>query len=140
MIESAENTQIGKRSVWRAIRLGWFKHCPNCGTGSIYRSFLKTTDTCQACKLNISGHEADDAPPYFTIMIVGHIIVPLVLLIERAYAPALWFHAIVFSTAAILMTLWTLPRVKGAIIGWQWALRMHGFSETNENSEKQEAR
>jgi hypothetical protein len=29
--------------------------------------------------------------------------------------------------ASILVSLWLLPRVKGALIGYQWALRMHGF-------------
>jgi uncharacterized protein (DUF983 family) len=28
------------------------------------------------------------------------------------------------------MSLALLPRVKGALIGWQWALRMHGFGGT----------
>jgi uncharacterized protein (DUF983 family) len=23
--------------------------------------------------------------------------------------------------------LWLLPRVKGALVGYQWAMRMHGF-------------
>ena len=61
-------------------------------------------------------------------MIVGHIIVPLVLIVERAYAPELWIHATLFLILSVLLTLWTLPRVKGAIIGWQWALKMHGFA------------
>ena len=28
---------------------------------------------------------------------------------------------------ALLLTLVTLPRIKGAIVALQWALRMHGF-------------
>jgi hypothetical protein len=27
----------------------------------------------------------------------------------------------------LISTLWLLPRVKGALVGLQWALRMHGF-------------
>ena len=30
----------------------------------------------------------------------------------------------------ILLSLWLLPRVKGALIGYQWALKMHGFGNT----------
>ena len=29
--------------------------------------------------------------------------------------------------ALLIMSLWLLPRVKGALVGLQWALRMHGF-------------
>ena len=119
-----------RRPLGRSIRRGWLRHCPQCGHGHIYRAFLKTSETCAHCGLNLSGHEADDAPPYFTIMIVGHIIVPLVLIVERAYAPELWIHATLFLILSVLLTLWTLPRVKGAIIGWQWALKMHGFANS----------
>ena len=28
---------------------------------------------------------------------------------------------------ALLLSLWLLPKVKGALIAYQWALRMHGF-------------
>jgi hypothetical protein len=27
----------------------------------------------------------------------------------------------------MILSLWLLPRVKGALIGLQWAFRMHGF-------------
>ena len=119
-----------KRPLGRSIGRGWLSHCPQCGQGPIYQAFLKTSENCAHCGLNLSGHEADDAPPYFTIMIVGHIIVPLVLIVERAYAPELWMHATLFLILSVLLTLWTLPRVKGAIIGWQWALKMHGFANS----------
>lgn len=80
----------------------------------------------------LGAHEADDAPPYFTIFIVGHVVIPLALLVERFYAPPLWIHATLFSLIAIITALLALPRVKGAIIGWQWALGMHGFAENSD--------
>lgn len=80
----------------------------------------------------MGAHEADDAPPYFTIFIVGHVVIPLALLVERFYAPPLWIHATLFSLIAIITALLALPRVKGAIIGWQWALGMHGFAENSD--------
>ncbi len=36
---------------------------------------------------------------------------------------------IVWPAVAILLSLWLLPLVKGALIAYQWALRMHGFDK-----------
>lgn len=106
--------------------------CPACGRGKIFHAYLKVASNCEHCGLNLSGHEADDAPPYFTIFIVGHVVIPVALFVERFYAPPLWAHAILFSIIAFGVALVSLPRVKGAVIGWQWALRMHGFDDQHE--------
>jgi len=40
-------------------------------------------------------------------------------------------HAAMFSVLSVIITLISLPMVKGAVVGLQWALRMHGFADTN---------
>ena len=45
----------------------------------MFRAFLKVADHCPACGEALHHHRADDAPAYFVILIVGHIVVPLVL-------------------------------------------------------------
>jgi uncharacterized protein (DUF983 family) len=72
-------------------------------------------------------HRADDAPPYFTIVIVGHIVVGLVLAVEMAYRPPLWVHAALWLPLTLILTLVVLQVVKGALVALQWALLMHGF-------------
>jgi uncharacterized protein (DUF983 family) len=114
-----------KQAVWRGLR----RRCPNCGTGTVFASFLKIADRCGDCGEELHHQRADDAPPYFTIMIVGHIIVPSVLLVERFWRPDLIVHFALWLPATLLLTLLLMPRVKGAIVGLQWALRMHGFGE-----------
>ncbi len=121
--------QPAERAIWRAILTGFGKNCPACGQASIYSAFLKVRDDCPNCGLHLAGHEADDAPPYFTIFIVGHVIIPVALFVERFYAPPIWVHALIFTILSFAVALYSLPRVKGAIIGWQWALRMHGFED-----------
>jgi uncharacterized protein (DUF983 family) len=34
-----------------------------------------------------------------------------------------------FTVATVALSLYLLPRLKGAIVGFQWAKRMHGFGE-----------
>ena len=81
----------------------------------MFGRYLKVRDVCPVCALEMHHHRADDAPPYFTMMILGHILVPLALMLERTAAPPLWQH---FSLLLpLILTLLLLPRVKGALIG-----------------------
>src|SRR5499427_6500508 len=75
------------RPAWQSIRRGLFGRCPNCGRGSMFRAFLKVADHCAVCNEALHHHRADDAPAYFVILIVGHIVVPLVLAVEIVFAP-----------------------------------------------------
>ena len=116
-----------ERPVGEAMRRGWRERCPQCGRGRMYRSYLKVNDRCPECGLELAGHRADDAPPYFTILIVGHIIVPLMLVLEQEMHPAEWVHMVLWLPLTLILSLTLLPRIKGALIGLQWAKRMHGF-------------
>lgn len=109
------------------MRRGAVHRCPNCGRGSLYRKFLKVVDHCGTCGEDLHHHRADDAPPYLTIFLVGHIVVPLLLLVERAWRPDLWIHFSLWIPMIIVLSLLLLPVLKGAVVGLQWALYMHGF-------------
>ena len=93
----------------------------------MFRRYLKVADACPHCGEELHHHRADDAPAYFTIVIVGHIVVSLVLAVEMAFRPALWLHLALWLPLTVILTLVFLPSVKGALVGLQWALRMHGF-------------
>ena len=119
-----QETRNRRQAMWRGAR----GHCPACNApAAMFRAYLKVSDTCPSCGLHLGGHEADDAPPYFTIFIVGHVIIPVALIVERAYTPPLYVHAILFCALSIIVSLISLPLVKGAIVGLQWALRMRFF-------------
>ena len=98
------------------------------GERSVITSMLRGAKlTCPSCGEELHHHRADDAPPYFTIVIVGHVVVGLVLAVEMAYRPPLWVHAALWLPLTFLLTLLVLPVVKGALVALQWALLMHGF-------------
>lgn len=115
------------RPVLPAMLRGWRGRCPACGRGAIFRAFLKVSDHCPACGEALHHHRADDAPPYFTMLIVGHIVGSGILITEMTWHPATWVHWVTWIPMLILLSLVLLPRIKGALIGLQWALRMHGF-------------
>ncbi len=121
---------VEERSMGKALANGLACRCPRCGKGKLFSSYLKVAPVCEACGLDLSGHEADDAPPYFTIFIVGHIVVPPMLWLELAYMPPMWIHLTLWPLLTLVLALGMLPPVKGAVIAWQWAYHMHGFDDT----------
>jgi uncharacterized protein (DUF983 family) len=100
--------------------------CPQCGQGSLYRAYLKVRSECPHCGLALGEFRSDDAPPYFTIFVVAHILGPAILAVEKAFFPPMWVHMALWLPLAIGLTLGLLPLIKGAVIGTQWALRIKG--------------
>ncbi|MEE8579667.1 MAG: DUF983 domain-containing protein, partial [Hyphomicrobium sp.] len=116
-----------ERSVPQSLKRGAAQMCPACGNGALYTRYLKVADQCPACSEVLHHHRADDAPPYFTILIVGHFVVAGVMMVEDYFRPNYWVHALMWVPLTIGLTLLLLPRIKGALVGLQWALKMHGF-------------
>lgn len=109
--------------MWRGAK----GSCPACGKGALFKSYLKPVDTCANCSEEIHHQRADDAPPYFTILIVCHIIGAGILAVEDIWALPSWVHAMIWVPMILVLSLSLLPPIKGALIGLQWANRMHGF-------------
>jgi len=118
---------LAPRPTWPAMRRGFCGRCPNCGRGKLFRAFLKVADRCPVCGEALYHHRADDAPAYFVILIVGHVMVPLVLATEIAFAPPYWLHAVIWLPLTVGLAIGLLAPIKGAIVAWQWANYMHGF-------------
>jgi uncharacterized protein (DUF983 family) len=124
-----ETGMSAKRNVWSAIKRGFRGRCPRCGEGKLFRAFLKVDNHCPVCDLDFTPHRADDLPAYLVIIIVGHIVVPTVLLIETDYSPPVWLQLAIYLPLTLVLSLALLQPVKGAVVGMQWALRMHGFDD-----------
>ena len=86
----------------------------------MFRAFLKVADSCAVCGEALHHHRADDAPAYFVILIVGHVVVPLALVVEVAYAPPYWLHAALWLPLILIVTLAPLRLIKGLLIALQF--------------------
>src|SRR5436305_15300622 len=128
---TGESAASEKRDPWTALKRGLRGRCPRCGQGKLFHAFLKVDGHCDACGLDYSPHRADDLPAYLAIVIVGHIVVPIVLMIETNYSPSVALQLAIYLPVTLLLSLLLLQPVKGAVVGIQWALRMHGFDENN---------
>ncbi len=118
-----------KRDLWASMKRGFRCRCPRCGEGKLFRAFLKVADHCSVCGQDFTPHRADDLPAYLVIVIVGHIVVPAALFIETNYSPEVWLQLAIYLPFTFIASMLLLQPIKGAVVGFQWALRMHGFDE-----------
>lgn len=126
---STDTSHTAERSVFGSLTRGFRGRCPNCGTGRLFGKFLKVQESCQTCSEELFHQRADDAPPYLTIFAVGHIVIPLLAWTELTYHPPIWVHMSIWPAAVVILALGLLQPIKGAVVGLQWALRMHGFGD-----------
>ena len=117
------------RPMRPAMFRGWRRKCPNCGSGPLLSGYLKVRDTCTVCDEPLHHHRADDGPAYLTILFVGHLMAPLILIAFVKYRPEPIVLASIFTVGCVALSLYLLPRLKGVIVAIQWAKRMHGFGE-----------
>ncbi|MES2843623.1 MAG: DUF983 domain-containing protein [Pseudomonadota bacterium] len=115
------------RPMGAALKRGWRRRCPSCGSGPLLRGYLTVRESCPVCGEALHHHRADDGPAYLTILIVGHLMAPLILYAFTHWRPDPLVLASVFSVGTVALSLYLLPRLKGAVVAIQWAKRMHGF-------------
>lgn len=124
------------RPLRPALLRGWRRRCPNCGKGKMLSGYLSVHDHCSVCGEVFHHHRADDGPAYATVLIVGHLLVPTLLIVFVRYRPEPLVLAALFSGLAVALSLFLLPCLKGMFIALQWAKRMHGFGATPDLSDR----
>jgi len=95
------------------------------------RGYLSVRSTCPVCGEALHHHRADDGPAYLTILIVGHLMAPILLFAFVKWRPDPMVLATILSIGTVAVSLFLLPRLKGAMVGLQWAKRMHGFGHVD---------
>jgi uncharacterized protein (DUF983 family) len=126
-VQFREATSEDDRPLWPSVRKGWHRRCPNCGAGPLLKSYLKVHDECSVCRENFTHQRADDGPAYLTILIVGHLMAPFMFFAFVTWRPDPLVLFTIFAIGCVGLSLYLLPRLKGAMIAFQWARFMHGF-------------
>jgi uncharacterized protein (DUF983 family) len=120
------NANFQQRSIWAGLQCGLGGRCPHCGQGHLFSSYLKVAPACSTCGHDTGVYRADDGPAYFTILIVGHLVIAPLLFLEFVRTwPVGWVLAIVIPVI-VALALILLPRIKGAFVGVQWAVGDRG--------------
>jgi uncharacterized protein (DUF983 family) len=112
----------GRRPMLTGVGRGLARRCPNCGDGRLFDGYLRVRPICDRCGNDNDRYPADDAPPYVTILLVGHIVVAPMLMLEATRDWPLWLSLGVSCSLVLLVTLALQPFVKGGVIGACWSL------------------
>lgn len=121
---------VDDRPTKPAMLRGLRRRCPNCGEGMLFEGYLKVVDNCPVCQEPLHHHRADDGPAYLTILLLAHIIGFAIHIMWVYWRPDPLIMATILAVGAVALSLYLLPRLKGMIVGIQWARRMHGFGRS----------
>ncbi|MGH6955787.1 MAG: DUF983 domain-containing protein [Caulobacteraceae bacterium] len=113
-----------KRSFHRSLARGLRMRCPHCGAGKMFYRYLKVEPVCQTCGCDLDKYPSDDGPAYFTVLLVGHLVVVPFLIV---FAKVIWKAPLDILIPSALagvgaITLLALPVIKGAVVGALYAL------------------
>ena len=128
MAMTDQAVQTEERELRPALWRGWRRRCPSCGSGPMLKGYLQVRNACAVCGEAMHHHRADDGPAYLTILIVGHIMAPSILAVFTAFRPEPMVLFTGFAIGCVALSLYLLPRLKGLMVAFQWARRMHGFA------------
>ncbi len=120
------------RPLLNAMWSGCRGRCPHCGEGKLFSGFLTVAPECSRCGEEFHHHRADDLPAYLVVVIVGHVIIGAFMGVEATSTLSTWQHLAIWAPLTVVMAVGLLRPVKGAVVGLQWALRMHGFGDERE--------
>lgn len=91
--------------------------------------YLRVHDHCPHCNEPLHHHRADDGPAWLTILVVSKLVMSFYLAVFKAFEPEPLVMIALCWSMAVVMSLWLLPRFKGAMVALQWSRRMHGFDD-----------
>lgn len=113
-----------ERNRFRWIsRSGWKGLCPRCGTGLMFRSWLKIVDRCPDCALDYRFAAPDDGPAFFSLCVIALPLTAIVVWIQVAFDPPAWVHLVTSLPVMVLGTLLPLRPIKGWLVASQYVNR-----------------
>ena len=111
-------------SLFTALGRGSRGRCPACAKRPLFAGFLRVAPECSNCGAPLGLARADDAPPYFTILIVGHIVIPAMLIMQKMSDPPTWLLSAIFVPLTIALAVGLIRPVKGATVGLMLSFNM----------------
>ncbi len=102
------------------ILAGLACRCPRCGEGPLFSGFLKVSERCESCGLDLRAADSGDGPAVFIILIVGAIVGFLALYVEIAFSPPIWLHMVLWLPMTLILCLGLLRPFKGVMLALQF--------------------
>ena len=108
---------MNKISFGEGVKRGLRRHCPHCDSPTLFAGYLKVRERCPVCMSDNGQYRVDDIASYFTVLLIGHLLVAPSLAIPWFWSLPLWASLGILLSAMTLATLAALPFIKGGVIG-----------------------
>ena len=105
------------------IRAALLGRCPRCGEGSLFNGYLTVARACTHCGLDYSTFDPGDGPAVFVILIVGFLVAGGALIVEVAFQPPYWVHAVIWLPTIFVLAFGFLRLVKSTLLVLQYKHR-----------------
>ena len=112
MIATTNQSVSALETFWRGFR----RLCPRCGKGHMFAGYLSVREACEVCQMPFEPLRSDDAPPYFTLFIVGHVVIGLYMALWPFIPVPDWVQALIWCSLTLVLSLTLLPFVKGGVM------------------------
>ena len=106
--------------VMTVIRRGLSRRCPRCGGGAVLKGYLTRVPSCSVCGEDLSRISADDGPAWATLIVVGHVLAPFLIILGRDERIPVWVAIAALAAMMLAGVWWCLPRFKGLFIALIW--------------------
>ncbi|WP_177204092.1 DUF983 domain-containing protein [Sphingobium sp. AP50] len=104
-------------TISEGLKRGLRRHCPHCDSPTLFSGYLTVQPRCPVCGADNGQHRVDDIASYFTILLVGHLVIAPSLAIPWVWSAPLWASMSILMTLVLVITLTALPYIKGGVIG-----------------------
>ena len=109
-----------------AMRRGFLGRCPSCGRTPLFQNYLKQVQCCSSCGAQFGSIRADDAAPWLTLIVVGHLFLPLIFFVNLGAFLPFWLGVASWAAFFSGVALAFLPRAQGLFIGVLWITQAPG--------------
>lgn len=106
-----------------AVPAALLGRCPRCGEGPLFSGYLDVAKRCNHCGLNYSSFDPGDGPAVFVILIVGFLVAGGALIVEVAFQPPYWVHAVIWLPTIFILSFVFLRLVKSTLLVLQYRHR-----------------
>lgn len=112
----------GKSSA-PVLYAGFMCRCPRCGEGPLFDGYIRIAPACRVCGLSFEGNDTGDGPTFFIVLPLSLLTAGLALVIDLAYSPPIWVHAVLWPAFIALMVGLSLRPVKAIMVALQYRYR-----------------
>jgi uncharacterized protein (DUF983 family) len=123
-------TPSPERPIFASLMRGLRRRCPQCGDGTLLAGYLTPVKTCGVCGEDFSAISADDGPAWATLLVLGHVVVPLMVVLGRNETIPIWLAISILMVVMLAGVYVLLPRAKGLFVALIWATGATGEDYT----------